>query len=96
MVLFFNALALASAAAAAAASPAHRRQAENTCTVTPLGNDADDTPQILQAFEQCGRGGTVVFPEGKTYNIATKLNPVLKDCTIEWRGTWLFSSDLDY
>ncbi len=46
------------------------------CTVTPRGCKRDDTPQILQAFEDCNNGGTVVFPEGKKFYIATRLNPV--------------------
>lgn len=74
-------------------SPASTGQ---TCTVTPLGGTQDDVPQILAAFEACNNGGTVVFPENATFYIATRLNPVLTDVTIDWRGTWLFSDDLDY
>lgn len=75
-----------------------QRPASNnvTCTVTPLGNHQDDVPQLLDAFAQCNHGGTVVFPENSTFYIATRLNPVLFDVTIEWRGEWLFSDDLDY
>ena len=72
------------------------RQAGTQCTVTPLGNGADDVPQILDAFAKCNNGGTVVFPEGQSYNIASKLNPVVNDITVEWRGTWVYSADLDY
>lgn len=67
-----------------------------TCTPLPLGGTQDDVPQILAAFEECNHGGTVVFPENATFYIATRLNPVIYDLTIEWRGTWLFSDDLDY
>lgn len=67
-----------------------------TCTLTPLGSTQDDVPQILEAFEECNNGGTVVFPENATFYIATKLNPVIYDVTIDWKGTWLFSDDLDY
>ncbi|KAK4158695.1 pectin lyase-like protein [Cladorrhinum sp. PSN259] len=67
-----------------------------TCTVNPLGNGRDDVPQILAAFRDCNNGGTVVFPEGETYSIATRLNPVIHDVTIDWRGTWLLSDDLAY
>lgn len=66
-------------------TPAHNGQ---TCTVTALGHSRDDTPQILKAFEECNNGGTVVFPEGQNYTIATKLNPVLYDVTVEWKGVW--------
>ena len=89
-------IAMCVAAYTAEASSIHRRQSSDTCTVSPLGNGADDVPQILDAFEQCGQGGTIVFPEDNAYNIASKLNPVVNDVTIEWRGTWQFSADLDY
>ncbi len=41
----------------------------STCTVTPLpatgtGQEPDDTPQILQAFKQCGTNGKIVLTEG--------------------------------
>lgn len=64
-------------------TPAHNGQ---TCTVIALGHSRDDTPQILKAFEDCNNGGTVVFPKGENYTIATKLNPVLYDVTVEWKG----------
>jgi len=64
--------------------------------VTPLGNRKDDVPQILKAFEDCNHGGTVVFPPGASYYIATRLNPVMYDVTIDWHGTWVFSDDLAY
>lgn len=67
-----------------------------TCTLAPLGGTQDDVPQILEAFEECNNGGTVVFPENATFYIATRLNPVIHDVTIDWKGTWLFSDDLDY
>lgn len=66
-------------------TPAHNGQ---TCTVIALGHSRDDTPQILKAFEECNNGGTVVFPEGQNYTIATKLNPVLYDVKVDWKGVW--------
>jgi galacturan 1,4-alpha-galacturonidase len=65
-----------------------------TCTVRPLGRSRDDTPQILNAFEECNNGGTVVFPEGQNYTIATKLNPVLYDVRVEWKGVWTVRVEL--
>lgn len=61
------------------------------CTVQAHGNQTDDTPQILAAFESCNHGGTVVFPTDQNYWIATKLNPVIHDVTIEWKGVWTVS-----
>ncbi|EPS27745.1 putative rhamnogalacturonan alpha-L-rhamnopyranohydrolase [Penicillium oxalicum 114-2] len=66
------------------------------CTVTARGHQKDDVPNILKAFEACGHGGTVVFPEDQTYWIASRLNPTVNDVIIEWRGKWTFSDDLAY
>ncbi|KAL2280463.1 hypothetical protein FJTKL_12455 [Diaporthe vaccinii] len=78
------------------ASPRSPADSGKTCTLIPNGDNEDDVPQILEAFEACNNGGTVVFPENATFYIATKLNPVIYDVTIDWRGIWLFSDDLDY
>lgn len=70
--------------------PTPSRPANNgrRCTVKALGHSRDDTPQILEAFKECNDGGTVVFPEGQNYTIATKLNPIIYDVTVEWKGIW--------
>ncbi|KAK3071964.1 hypothetical protein LTR53_007696 [Teratosphaeriaceae sp. CCFEE 6253] len=73
------------------------RNGRPTCTVYPgKSNATDDVPTILKAFKSCGHGGDVVFPAGQTYHINSRLNPVVNDVTIDWRGEWLFSEDLDY
>jgi len=61
-----------------------------------LGNQTDDTPNILNAFSECNNGGKVVFPEDQNYWIGTKLNPIISDVTVDWKGIWTFSDDLDY
>ncbi|CAJ2502305.1 Uu.00g096990.m01.CDS01 [Anthostomella pinea] len=66
------------------------------CTVQASGGEEDDVPSILQAFDDCGSGGDVIFPEDQNYYIATRLNPVVDDVRISWRGQWTFSPDLDY
>ncbi|KAK8905315.1 hypothetical protein ACHAO1_005534 [Botrytis cinerea] len=76
--------------------PAPPRNNHKTCTVHPLGNHTDDTPQILKAFSDCNHGGTVVFPKNKVYWIATRLNPIIYDVTIDWQGIWTLSDDLTY
>lgn len=63
----------------------------NVCTVTANGNHNDDVPNILEAFHECGNGGKVIFPEDQSYWIATRLNPVINDVVIEWRGKWTVS-----
>jgi galacturan 1,4-alpha-galacturonidase len=66
------------------------------CTVKALGSERDDVPNILRAFDECNNGGTVIFPEDQNYWIAQRLNPVLHDVYIEWRGVWTLSSNLTY
>lgn len=61
------------------------------CTVKALGNQTDDVPQILEAFAACNNSGTIVFPEDQNYWIGSRLNPVISDVTIEWRGLWTVS-----
>lgn len=63
-----------------------------TCTVKANGNKQDDVPNILEAFQNCGNGGKIVFPENESYWIATKLNPILENVEIEWRGEWTVCS----
>jgi hypothetical protein len=58
------------------------------CEVRAAGKKIDDTPAILKAFQSCNGGGKIIFPKGEEYWIATKLNPVVKDIRIEWRGQW--------
>lgn len=55
--------------------------------------DVNDVPQILQAFADCNNGGTVVFPEGARYSIASRLNPVVQDVTVDWHGVWEVSTN---
>ncbi|KAE8318111.1 hypothetical protein BDV41DRAFT_572113 [Aspergillus transmontanensis] len=51
------------------------------CVVIARGNKQDDVPNIIKAFQTCNKSATVVFPEGQTYWIGQKLNPVLEDNT---------------
>lgn len=80
-------LALTSAANAAVI-----KNGPNVCTVKANGHQRDDVPDILKAFKECGHGGTVIFPEDQSYWIATRLNPVVNDVVIEWRGKWTVSN----
>jgi galacturan 1,4-alpha-galacturonidase len=53
----------------------------------------DDTPQILDAFRQCGKDGTVVLSEG-TFHIRQVMNTTdLSNCAIEIYGTLEWSAD---
>ncbi|KAG9646855.1 pectin lyase-like protein, partial [Aureobasidium melanogenum] len=66
------------------------------CTVLANGGTTNDVPNIIQAFNKCGNGGDIVFPEGQNYYIASKLNPVVNDVNINWGGIWTFSPDIAY
>ncbi|PYI17828.1 galacturan 1,4-alpha-galacturonidase C [Aspergillus violaceofuscus CBS 115571] len=68
----------------------------NVCTVKANGHQKDDVPNLLEAFKACGNGGTIIFPEDQSYWIGQRLNPVLNNVAIEWRGKWTFSDDLSY
>jgi galacturan 1,4-alpha-galacturonidase len=69
-------------------APARPTSNGKICTVKACGNRTDDTPQILKAFKDCNNGGTVIFPADQNFWIGTKLNPVIRDVTIKWGGTW--------
>lgn len=83
-------LALSNAAHAAVI-----KTSQNVCTVRANGNHKDDVPNILRAFHQCGNGGKIIFPEDQSYWIATRLNPVINDVVIEWRGKWTVSNSFN-
>ncbi|EAW23158.1 putative extracellular exo-polygalacturonase [Aspergillus fischeri NRRL 181] len=68
----------------------------NVCTVKANGKQKDDMPNLFKAFKECGNGGTIIFPEDQSYWIGTRLNPLLNDVTVQWRGKWTFSDNLDY
>lgn len=89
MMKFFRILYLAVPIGLAWATPVQKVSSkDNVCTVHANGNQEDDVPNILKAFQQCGNGGTVIFPEDQSYWIATRLNPILNNVVIEWRGKW--------
>ncbi|KAE8391298.1 hypothetical protein BDV23DRAFT_153265 [Aspergillus alliaceus] len=53
------------------------------CTVKANGNQEDEVRRLLKAFQECGNGGIVIFPEDQSYWIASHLNPILSDVTVE-------------
>ncbi|KAI0176467.1 galacturan 1,4-alpha-galacturonidase B [Hypoxylon sp. FL1284] len=68
-----------------------------TCIVASGGvNTTDDAPAILEAFEECGRNGNVVFSPS-TYYISSVMNiSGLENVDIDIRGTLLWSTDIEY
>ncbi|KAH6647143.1 pectin lyase fold/virulence factor [Truncatella angustata] len=88
---------LSSAAIAQYGPPHFSEHGRKVCTVAAGGtNSTDDAPAILDAFAECGRGGTVLF-EDKTYYVNTVMNVSgLQDCYIDLRGTLVWSTDIQY
>lgn len=58
------------------------------CTVFAKGDQVSDVDNILEAFNICGTSGTIIFPEDENYWIDRKLNPLVRDVNIQWRGEW--------
>ncbi|KAF2790444.1 glycoside hydrolase family 28 protein [Melanomma pulvis-pyrius CBS 109.77] len=79
-----------------AVHPKRHRNGRRTCTVLASGKQQDDVPNILSAFAECGKGGTIIFPSDQNYWIAQRLNPVVDDVEIDWRGQWTFSNNLTH
>ncbi|KAF9891456.1 hypothetical protein FE257_003922 [Aspergillus nanangensis] len=69
-----------------------------TCTPTSAGSaSVDDAPSIYAATQECGNGGIIVIPEGKTFNIRSPLNfSQCASCEFQLEGTLKFSDDLSY
>ncbi|KAI1774178.1 glycoside hydrolase family 28 protein [Hypoxylon cercidicola] len=73
----------------------------STCTVTPLempanGREPDDTPQILEAFKQCGQNGKVILTEG-LFHIGQVMDlQNLNKVDVEIHGTMRWSADIQY
>jgi len=57
----------------------------------------DDTAQVVDAFRQCGRDGTVIFAEG-TYYFHRAMNTTrLRNCTVEIHGRFVWTGyNVDY
>ncbi|CAE6538634.1 unnamed protein product [Rhizoctonia solani] len=66
------------------------------CTLTPGGEGVDDSQAIIDAFDQCGHNGHVVF-QNTTYHIERVMNTTgLFNCTVDIQGTLLWSTDIQY
>lgn len=66
-----------------------------TCSITAIGGNGDDAPQILGAFNDCNNGGTVVL-DGD-YTIATALDLTFLDSVdVALSGSITFKPDIDY
>lgn len=63
------------------------------CVVPASGTNAtDDAPAIVQAFEDCGEGGTITFSPDTTYYVNTVMNVTAQDATIDIQGTLVVSN----
>lgn len=63
------------------------------CVVQASGDASiDDAGAIVQAFEDCGKGGRVIFPKG-TYHINSVMNTTgLENCEVQLHGRLLVRS----
>ncbi|CAI7579858.1 unnamed protein product [Penicillium discolor] len=60
---------------------------------TPVAGGSDDTPAIAAAIAKCGKGGTIIIPAGKTYNLNSPLDFAgCAGCDFQLEGTLKFSS----
>ncbi|KAL1652038.1 Exopolygalacturonase X-1 [Diplodia intermedia] len=74
-------------------SPARNK----TCVVPAAGDGSDDAPAILEAFQSCSPGGTVVMSANTTYSVGTALDLTFLE-HVDWviEGTIKFTDDTDY
>lgn len=64
-----------------------------SCAVPASGtNTTDDAPAIIQAFEDCGQGGTITFSPETTYYVNTVMNVTAQDTVIDIQGSLVVSS----
>ncbi|KAJ9489031.1 hypothetical protein VN97_g4244 [Penicillium thymicola] len=60
---------------------------------TPTAGGSDDTPAIAAAIAKCGKGGTIIIPAGKTYNLNSPLDFAgCAGCDFQLEGALKFSS----
>ncbi|KAF8606149.1 pectin lyase-like protein [Ceratobasidium sp. AG-I] len=91
-------LLLVAALGATAALASSSLASVKTCVVPSHGNlNISDTPAIKAAFQKCGKGGRIVFPENVTYalNELTILTPCT-NCAVELEGTLRMSDNITY
>jgi hypothetical protein len=68
-------------------------KAKKTCNVKGAGNNAtDDAPEILKAFEQCGRDAHVIFGPETFYVNSVMQVDWLENVDIDIHGTLLVGS----
>jgi len=71
-------------------------QSDTVCTVIPGGGGIDDSEAILQAFNQCGQGGQIIFLN-ETYHIERVMNTTgLNNVQIDLHGTLLWGTNISY
>ena len=68
----------------------------STCTVRALGNQQDDSPNILRAFQDCGDNGHIIFPALEKYTVASVINVQLNNVVIDWMGEWELAPNKSY
>ncbi|KZP23818.1 glycoside hydrolase family 28 protein [Athelia psychrophila] len=72
------------------------RAAGPKCVVYPGGYGIDDSDRVLDAFEKCGNGGTIVFPAHHVYNIGKRLETRAQNAFVQLHGVFRFTPDISY
>lgn len=78
----------------AVAAQAGMNKTGTLCTVTPSGSK-DDSPALMDAFQQCGKNGQVVITEGD-YTIAKVMDIQLQNCDVDIYGKLTWNDDIQY
>ncbi|KAG9082825.1 hypothetical protein FRC06_004837, partial [Ceratobasidium sp. 370] len=74
----------------------HMEKCGSECVLTPGGEGVDDSPAILDAFNECGHNGRIVF-QNTTYHIERVMNTTgLVNCTVDIEGTLLRGTNVSY
>ncbi|KAJ5710451.1 hypothetical protein N7488_004607 [Penicillium malachiteum] len=74
-----------------------KRFSSKTCVIPASGSETiDDAPAIVKAFEECGKGGKIIF-ENTTYHVNSVMKTTgLQDCEVDLHGTLLWSENITY
>jgi len=67
----------------------HGHEKRKVCTVKANKDGSDDAPEVIRAFQDCGKNGRVEFLN-ETYHIESIMNTTgLDDVEIDLKGTLL-------
>ncbi|WWD09559.1 hypothetical protein V865_007686 [Kwoniella europaea PYCC6329] len=65
------------------------------CTLKALGDEKDDSDNLVAAVEKCGKGGIIRLPDAN-YTIGKPLELELENAVLDLHGWLSFTSDIPY